>query len=216
MGSPTNAAMQTSSKPDVTTLPKRLRNVFAVPSESHPLYRSMSPYSQTRLLTRQSLTIVSPSAKPCRNFALGHCNYGDKCAYIHIAPSQPQTSPQSSSRALGTAVYPPPPYSEVQAGSPAIAPSAVPQVMTTATLSSSSALDDNVSPSAPPCTPTCFDTPLPPSTEISSFLLFPSFNAAPAGDESTRRPRRRVRAATTSGTNHYRSMLRPLIYFTRD
>ncbi|TCD70410.1 hypothetical protein EIP91_003491 [Steccherinum ochraceum] len=182
MGSPTNAAMQSSSKPDATTLPKRLRDVFAVPSEAHPLYRT----------------------KLCRNFALGHCNYGDKCAYIHITPSQPQPSPQSPSRSLRPAVYPPPPYSEIQTGSPTIAPGAVPQVMTT-TSSSAIPLDDNVSPSAPPCTPTCANGPLPPATGISSFLLLPSFNPTRASDESTRRPRKRVRAATTSGTNHYRT-----------
>ena len=35
--------------------------------------------------------IISPKARPCRNYLLGKCSYGDRCSYLHAQP--PSTPP---------------------------------------------------------------------------------------------------------------------------
>ncbi|THH29135.1 hypothetical protein EUX98_g5048 [Antrodiella citrinella] len=140
----------------------------------------------------------------CRNFALGHCSYGAKCAYVHVLQGYPSTSPPN---VLVSDVYPPQPYPlSVQAG-PVASPSVAevfPDIFRGEATASVPEADESPSPPAPPCTPVCTPGSLP----LMQNVVTPTLPISPAqvsDDSQARRPRRRVRAATTSGTNHYRT-----------
>lgn len=208
MGSPTNAAML-SSGPEVNTMPKRLREVFAHPSETHPLYRSTHPpATKTRLPHALTMIFCCSPAKPCRNFAIGHCSYGEKCAYIHIPLPKPQPTvlfPPSIFTSVQQPLSPCPPSpvsDQVAYVHPTLASFSFPT--TSPTMSDT---EDTFLPPVPPCTPACFASTLPSPVDgqAVSPLQVPGPTTSDSETQPRPRSRKRVRAATTSGTNHYRS-----------
>ncbi|KAH8105998.1 hypothetical protein BXZ70DRAFT_409153 [Cristinia sonorae] len=181
MGSPPNVIMASAApESHPATPPKRLRNVFAtVPSESHPLYRT----------------------KICRNFTMGCCTYGDKCAYIHAIPSQLQTSIHLPAVVTGVPKpYGLPPYPMPTVALPVPVPSIAPR-------KSHDRLEEPSTPPVPPCTPVYIHKRLP-----SEVLATVGFSDPDCLYEGVRRPRKRARAATMGGKNHYRT--KPCRFFS--
>ncbi|CAL1712267.1 unnamed protein product [Somion occarium] len=206
MGSPCTRKYSRLDSTESHTPPTRKRTEQLL-SPTHPLYRT----------------------KPCHNFAMGYCRYGDNCAYLHMPPTPPS---QPHSPLSMNYFHPVAPCMNVPSHSfsaeqailhhlPNFPPSPCPTV-TDGTSEMSSSVEDLTAmmqqysinpivrsghadeiplPPVPPCTPATYDYYVPsPGVSTISTNTSPS----PSGDRS-RSPRRSRSRSVTYGISLFKT-----------
>lgn len=78
---------------------RSLKGAWRAKPDQHPKYRSKRSSFLIEFWSNERLTCAP--ARPCRNFLLGKCIYGDRCSYLHVAAS-PTSSMCGASSASST------------------------------------------------------------------------------------------------------------------